>query len=211
MNRKQFMTLMALLLVIVAISVVVFWNTLVNWGTAPTTGTRPFEKLVLNDVARIELTDSKGSVTLVRRDQAWVVTQSADAPASVASISALLRKLPDLKIVQSQQVGESLLPRLQLATGKGAAAATDGVGTRLLLSDSKDAPLAQVLLGKIMTEDSPLPIKPQTAVARYALLPGNTRVVLLSDPLSEVSTDAARWLAPPAPPAPPTPPVPAKP
>jgi hypothetical protein len=54
-----------------------------------------------------------------------------------------------------------------------------------------------VLLGKkvIKTEPSPLPIKQETPVGRYVLIPGNPTVLVLSDALVMAEAKPGRWLA----------------
>ncbi len=53
------------------------------------------------------------------KDGRWVVKERGDYNASVQEIGDLLVKLPDVKVVQTEAVGASLLPRLNLvAPGK---------------------------------------------------------------------------------------------
>ena len=70
-------------------------------------------------------------------------------------IGDLLVKLPDWKVVQTESVGASLLPRLNLLAppaGGKAAEKNDGMGTQLELSDKGGKQLGSVLLGKIVTK-----------------------------------------------------------
>jgi hypothetical protein len=109
--------------------------------------------------------------------------------------------------VQTESVGDSLLPRLNLvepaksekkdaADAKDAKAA-DAAGTRLELFDKSGKSAASILLGKkvIKIEDSPLPIKPQTPVGRYVLIPGSPTVLVVSDALVVAEAKPGRWLA----------------
>jgi hypothetical protein len=104
--------------------------------------------------------------------------------------------LPDLKVVQTESVGASLLPRLNLvAPGKDVKA--EGAGTQLELSDKSGKVIGGLLLGKkvIKIEDSPLPIKQETPVGRYVLSPGNPTVLVLSDALKNADAKPEQWLA----------------
>ena len=198
MNRKGFLILIALLAVLGGAGLALFWQNLNAWrSTDAKAGAKLFAQIPVNTVTKIRLKDGKGEATLEIKDQHWVVKQRVDYNASVQAIGDLLVKLPDVKVVQTETVGASLLPRLNLVDpatdGKGG----DSIGTRLELSDQGGKVVASVLLGKkvIKTEDSPLPIKPQTPVGRYVLSPGNPTVLVLSDALTNAEAAPERWLA----------------
>ena len=180
MNRKSFLILLGLVAILGGAGLALFWNDLSAWRKADAKiGAKLFEKLAVNDVAQIQLTDGKGSVRLLIKDKRWVVEQRNGYGANNQDIGELLIKLTDLKVVQTESVGESLLARLNLVDpGKDAktdaktdakaddkaGAKVDAKGTRLELFDAAGKSMASILLGKkvIKTEDSPLPIKPQT-------------------------------------------------
>lgn len=197
MNRKSFLILLFWVAVLGGAGLVLFWQDLNAWRNADArTGAKLFDKLPVNEVAEIRLTDGKGAVTLARKDARWVVKQRNDYSANAQAIGDLLVKLPDVKVVQTESVGVSLLPRLNLvAPGKDAKA--ENAGTQLDLADKSGKVIGSLLLGKkvIKTEDSPLPIKQQTPVGRYVLSPSSQTVLVLSDALSSAEAQPARWLA----------------
>ena len=212
MNRKSFLILLGLVAVLGGAGFALFWNDLSAWRKSDAKiGSKLFEKIAVNDIAQIQLTDGKGSVRLLVKDKRWVVEQRNGYGANNQDIGDLLIKLTDLKVVQTESVGESLLPRLNLvdpgkSDGKDAkdpkadAKAddkADAKGTRLELFDAAGKSMASILLGKkvIKTEDSPLPIKPQTPVGRYVLMPGSPTVLVVSDALVVAEANAGRWLA----------------
>jgi len=197
MNRKTFLILIALLVVLGGAGLALFWQDLSAWRKADVKiGSRIFDQLQVNDVAQIRLKDSKGEVTLALKDGRWVVRQRGDYSASVQEIGNLLLKLPDLKVVQTETVGAALLPRLNLIdpakNGK-----PDNTGTLLELSDKGGKVIGSALLGKkvIKIEDSPLPIKQETPVGRYVLIQGSPTVLVLSDALRNADAKPAQWLA----------------
>jgi hypothetical protein len=202
MNRKAFLILIILLVVIGGAGLVLFWQDLGAWRGGDTKiGSRLLEKLPVNDVAQIRIIDAKGTATLALKDRHWVVRERADYSANFGDVNDLLTtKLPDLKVVQTENVGASLLPRLNLVEPvkdvKDAKDA-DNAGTRLELTDSAGKVIASMLLGKkvIKVEDSPLPIKQEKAVGRYVLYPGNAAVLVVSDGLTNVEARPERWLA----------------
>ena len=198
MNRKAFLTLLAALLVLGGAGLALFWQDLSSWRSPDAKiGAKLFDKLQVNDVAQIHLKDGKGEATLAIKGQRWVVKERSDYNANVQDIGDLLVKLPDLKVVQTENVGASLFPRLDLVDPGKAGKDGDKAGTMLELSDKNGKLLGSLLLGKkvIKTEDSPLPIKPQTPVGRYVLVPGSQNVLVVSDALTSAEARPERWLA----------------
>ena len=202
MNRKSFLTLLVVLLVLGGAGLGVFWQDLIAWrGSDTKIGSKVFDKLQVNDIAQIRIFDAKGEVNLVSSDKRWIVKQRGDYTANYQDISDLLVKLPDLKVVQTENVGASLLPRLNLVAPvkdeKKDAKPVENSGTQFELMDTSGKVIASLLLGKkvIKTEDSPLPIKPQKDVGRYVLSPGHPTVLVTSDALSSAEAKPERWLA----------------
>ena len=197
MNRKTFLILIALLVVLGGAGLALFWQDLSAWRKADVKiGSRIFDRLPVNDVAQIRLKDGKGEATLALKDGRWVVRERGDYSASVQEIGDLLLKLPDLKVVQTENVGEALLPRLDLLDPAKADKA-DNAATLLELSDKSGKVIGSVLLGKkvIKIEASPLPIKQEIPVGRYVLVPGGATVLVLSDALKNADAKPAQWLA----------------
>ena len=201
MNRKSFLILLGLVAVLGGAGMLLFWNDLSAWRKSDAKiGAKLFEKVAVSEIAQIKLTDGKGSVQLVIKDKRWVVEQRNGYGANTQDIGDLLIKLSELKVVQTEAVGATLLPRLNLvepdAKG-GDAKAIEAMGTQLELFDATGKSAASILLGKkvIKIEDSPLPIKPQTPVGRYVLMPGSATVLVVSDALVVADANAGRWLA----------------
>ncbi len=195
MNRRSFLILLGLVAVLGGAGLALFWQDLISWRNADAkTGAKLFAKLPVNEVAQIRLKDGKGDMTLALKDGRWVVRQRGDYGASVQDIGDLLVKLPDLKVVQTESVGVSLLPRLNLVQPDGKGGESDG--TLLELADKSGKVIGTLLLGKkvIKTEDSPLPIKQETPVGRYVLSPGSKSVLVISDALNSAEAKPARWL-----------------
>ena len=201
MNRKTFLILIGLLVVLGGAGAALFWQDLGTWRSSNTRiGFKPFEKLPVNEVAQIRLYDGKGEATLALKDGRWTVKERGDYSASVQEIGNLLVKLPDLKVVQTENVGATLLPRLSLvapAANAKADAKAEGAGTQLELSDKSGNLIGSLLLGKIVVkiEPSPLPIKQETPVGRYVLSPGNPTVLVMSDALKNADAKPDLWLA----------------
>lgn len=196
MNRKQFLILLIAVVVLGGAGLAVVWRDLADYrASGAKIGAKLLPKLRIADVAEVRLHDGKDQVTLVRQEKAWVVKERNGYPASFQAISDLLIKLVELKVTQSEQVGESLWPRLDLAepgAGKGA-------GTLIEFKDAAGKPLTQLVLGKkVLKKDplNPLPAaKDGVPAGRYVRVGGSKdTVVVVSDPLNAAEARPGRWL-----------------
>lgn len=196
MNRKQFVILVLALLVLGGVGIALFWQNLAEYrATGANIGSKLLPEFKVADVAQVELRGPKEKVTLVRKENRWVVQERKDYPADFKAISDLIIKLIDLKVVQADPIGESLLPRVELVEpGKG-----DGAGTQVEMKDTGGKTLANVILGKkVLKKDpgNPLPAAQDGVPAgRYVrVLSGKERVVVVSDPLNNAEALPGRWV-----------------
>lgn len=196
MNRKQFLILIAALVVLGGAGLAVFWRDTAEYReSGAKIGAKLLPDLKVSDVAVIRLQDAKHEVTLVRKKNGWVVQERSDYPADFDAISKLMVKLIELKITQSEQVAAKLYPRLDLGEpGKG-----EGAGTVMEFKDASGASLARIVLGKkVLKKDpmNPLPgARDGVPAGRYVLPPGaKDRVVAVSDPLTAADADPTKWL-----------------
>ena len=115
MNRKQFLILVIALIVLGGAGIAIFRQDIADYrASGAKIGARLLPQFKLADVAQMKLQDGKSQVTLVRKDTGWVVRDRGDYPASFQQISDLMVKLAELKVTQSEQVGPSLLGRIEL-------------------------------------------------------------------------------------------------
>ncbi|HYH43654.1 MAG TPA: DUF4340 domain-containing protein [Burkholderiales bacterium] len=196
MNRKQFLLLVIALAILGGVGLAIFWKDVDDYrASGSKIGAKLLPGLKVADVALIELRDAKAGVTLVRKENHWVVQEREGYPADFKAISDLIIKLSDLKITQADSVGESLLPRVELVVpGKG-----DGSGTLVELKDAAGKTLQSVVLGRtVLKKDpgNPLPAAADGVPAgRYVrVLSGKEQVVVVSDPLTNAAAQPGRWL-----------------
>jgi hypothetical protein len=196
MTRKQFVILVLALLVLGGVGIAMFWQDLAEYrATGARIGSKLLPEFKVADVAQVELRDAKDKVTLVRKENRWVVQERKDYPADFKAISDLIIKLIDLKVVQADPIGESLLPRVELVEpGKG-----EGAGTQIELKDASGKTLSNVILGKkVLKKDpgNPLPAAQDGVPAgRYVrVLSGKERVVVVSDPLNNAEALPGKWV-----------------
>ncbi len=149
----------------------------------------------VNDVAHFSIKRGESEVNLVKKDELWRVRERGDYPANYKEISDVLLKLRDLKIVQTEQVGASQLPRLELAApGQG----TDS-GTLVEFRDAGGKAIRTLLLGKKQTRKSnqPSPFGGEDEgfpVGRWVKVGDAKDVALISDPLSNIEPKPEQWL-----------------
>ena len=109
----------------------------------------------------------------------------------------MLLKLRDLKIVQTEQIGLSQRPRLELA----APGPATNSATLLAFYDAGGKPVRTLWLGKSHQHESTPPSVTREMGdqgwpdGRYVLAATNAGLVaLIADPLSEANPDAGQWL-----------------
>ena len=199
MNRKQFLWLMLAVLVLGGAGLALVWKDLTAYrDSGAKIGARLMPDIKISDVAKLRLQDTNQEVTLAIKDKVWRVEQRGGYPADFAEISGLILKLLEAKVVQSEQVGVNLHPRLNLALpGKGA---KEGTGTLLELSDASGKLLASMVLGKVSLKKdamNPLPnAKDGVPAGRHILVAGKDDIVfVVSDPLEKAVAQPGAWVA----------------
>jgi hypothetical protein len=172
-----------------------FWQDLSDYrASGQKIGAKLLPNLKVADVAELDVRDAKSRVTLQRKDNGWVVQERGNYPADFKAISDLIIKLIDLKVVQSESIGESLMPRVELVEpGKG-----EGAGTQVEMKDAAGKTLANLVLGKtILKKDpgNPLPSAVDGVPAgRYVRVLDKNSVVVVSDPLANAISQPGRWI-----------------
>ena len=108
----------------------------------------------VNDVAHIAIKQGTNELNLVKKDDFWRVQERNNYPANYSEISDFLLKARDLKIVQSDKVGPSQLPRYGLITSSASNSAMT-----VELKDKTDKNIRSLLLGKkhMRKSDRPSP------------------------------------------------------
>jgi len=211
MNRKQFLWLMLLVVVMGGAGLGVFWKDITAYrDSGAKIGAQLLTGIRVSDVAKIRLQDARDETTLVLKDKFWRVEQRGGYPADFGQISGLILKLLDVKVLQSETVGASLHGRLNLlapvkgdskaggkADGKDA---TEGTGTQIELFDASGKRLAGIMLGKVSLKKDPLNPLPNARdgvpAGRHVLLAGREdRVVVVGDPLEKAVATPGAWVA----------------
>jgi len=200
MNRKQ-LTILLVLVVVLGIAGLLTYtkqNEARKVGD-PSAGKKLLGDLPINDVLHLVIKQGSQELNLEKKNDLWVVRERNNYPANYSEISDFLIKAKDLKIVQSEQVGASQLPRLGLVAGEGSNAAVT-----LDLRGQGDKSLRALLLGKKHLR------KPNRAApsqfgemddqgfpdGRYVkVAAGSDAVAVISDPLTSIEPKPESWLS----------------
>src|SRR6476660_7864009 len=84
-----------------------------GWN-ASRTDRRIFQNLPIDEVTRIQIRSSSGTVTLEKKGDGWRVAERGDYPADFEKIRDLSKTLWALKFGQEMQVGPSQFGRLKV-------------------------------------------------------------------------------------------------
>lgn len=191
MNRKQFIILLALVIIVGAAGLVVRQRGRESWQTAGSSlGQKLLPGLSVNDVAQITIKSGTNELNLARRDDLWRVLERGGYPANFQQISDLLLKFADLKIIQSDEVGPAQLGRFNLLPP----GPDTNSGTLVELADANDKPLAALLLGKQHMKQAGGMDNESWPDGRYVMVKGRSNVDLISDALDSADPKPENWL-----------------
>jgi hypothetical protein len=195
MSRKQFLLILAVLAVLAAAAGGVALSDRSTWSAADArAGQKAIPGLKISDVAEIAIQDASGELHLLRGPSGWTLRERADFAADTDRVAAMLVKLAEVKVVQSEPLVESQRARLELVEPKGKAA---GAGTAVELKDAKGAVLGRLLLGKKIMKGSAMASigRPEAdATGRYLVAGNDATVLAVGDPLLQVEAKPQDWL-----------------
>ena len=197
MNRKQLGILIVLGAVIGALGLYVSRRNAASFQSSGEggAGKKLLPDFPINDVARIQIKQGTNELNLAQQNDNWTVRERYGYPANFQEIGDFLRKIWELKIVQTEQVGPSQFSKLELVeSDQGTNSAT-----LVEFKDKSEQTLKAVLLGKKHTRKSenasPLGGSDGWPDGRYVLVKNGPKdVAVVSDALSEVETKPDRWL-----------------
>jgi uncharacterized protein DUF4340 len=195
-NRRQFFIALAALAVLAVLGAAVVLSDRSAWTAADSrAGQKAIPDLRLSEVAEIAILDPASELHLARGETGWSVRERAGFAAETDRIAALLVKVAELKIVQSEPLPESQRARLGLLEPKDKAA---GGGTLIELKDAKGGSLGRLLLGKKIVKSSPVASLSRgetEATGRYLTAGGEAGTMLaVGEPLTEVESKPELWL-----------------
>jgi hypothetical protein len=138
------------------------------------------------DVAAISIREPGGAITLERRAEQWVIAERAGFPADVDKVRDLVLKALELKVGQSDPIGDQDRARLKL----------DDTGTQLEFRAADGKPLARFAIGAKFFKREPENAARAIGDGRYVMLPDDTKMVyVVADPLALASAKSADWIS----------------
>ena len=194
MKGKQLAVVLVLLAALGGVALFLNSRSTASWSSASTTSGNKVLDFPLNDVTQATIKDKNAELSLVKKDDVRGVKERADYPADFDKVSALLRKLWELRPVQDVKVGPSQLGRLELtAPGQGT-----NSGTLIDLKGAGDKRIEGLLLGKkhLRNPDQPAAEGGGIAMGRYVMAEdGSNRVYLVADTFDEIVSTPSQWLS----------------
>jgi hypothetical protein len=186
MNRKRFLTLVGVAIVLALAGGIFQWSRSRNWQESKSDRS-VLPNLAVNDIAKIQLRTTANAVTLEKKDQIWRVAERSGYPADFEKIRKFIQTLWGLKAAQEMQVGPSQFGRLKIAPPSEGPSS----GTEIDLNGASDKPLASLIIGK-GTEQG----EEHAAGGRFVYNPAiKDRVYLVSESfLSLDSLAPSQWL-----------------
>ncbi len=199
MNSKQFKLLIGAFFVICGLGVILLTRDRSSWQQAGREmGAKVFAEFPLNDVTAITITGQSNSLNLAKQgdgaDARWTLADRNGYPANYDTVSDLLRKAWELKVLRPIKVGASQLGSLELVEpGKGA-----NSGTLVSFKGRDGKELHSLLLGKQHMRESGQS-SPFGGGAfpngRYLMPDGKAdAVALVEEAFSSISTEPSSWL-----------------
>ena len=193
MKGRQIAIVLGVLLVVGGLALFLSRRNSAQWSSTATSSSATVLQFPLNDVSHVTVKSGGSELNLIKKEDVWTVKERADYAADFDKVSALLRKLWELRPVQDVKIGPSQLGRLQL----GEPSADANSSTLVDLKSTSDQRLAAVRLGKKSLRESDQVPGPAGGfpVGRYIMAEdGSNRVFLVSETLDEAQTKPEQWL-----------------
>jgi hypothetical protein len=194
MNQKQLTVLVVVGLLLGGLALVVNQSRQKDFDRRDAgVGEKLLQDFPTADVAGVTLKSHEGEVNLTK-GEVWTVKERAGYPAAFSEIADLVRKLWELKAVQSQKVGPSQWGRLGLALPDAKDAGTNAA-TVIELKGKDGKPLRTVYLGKKQMRDSGGQFGGYP-VGRWIAVPTDKETVFLaSETFNEAEPKVETWLS----------------
>ena len=186
MNARIALALVVLLVVIGGTALVYNYQERSERADNVATLGRPLlPELKAADIATIRIVEPKATLTLKREQDNWVIAERRNFPADIAKVREFVVKLIELKVGQSEPIGEKDRSRLNLDAG----------GTQLEFLGGDGKPLAKLIVGKKYFKREVENPEKANADGRFVALPSQAGTVyVVSDPLTQASTKSADWI-----------------
>lgn len=142
--------------------------------------------LKVADVASIQIREPKATLTLERRGERWAIAERAGYAADLDKVREFLVQAIELKVGQSEPIGDKDRVRLNL----------DASGTQVEFRDAQGKGLAALVVGRKYFKREPENAEKAAADGRFVLLPGDaSRTLVVSNALAQATAKSAEWIS----------------
>ncbi|NGO39139.1 DUF4340 domain-containing protein [Limisphaera ngatamarikiensis] len=197
MNRKQFLLLLGLVIVLGGAAWWLYRQEGRTWQrTGVTAQAKLLPDLPVNEVAHVRIRQGTNELNLVRKDGLWRVQERGGYPANFQQISDWIVKASELKAVQAEEVGPSQLWRLSLLPP----GPETNTATLVEFLDGSGRRLGGLLLGKTQSRASATGLGGGTEdgfpAGRWVMtLSATNRALMISDPLYGIEPRPEQWIS----------------
>jgi len=158
-------------------------------GNVGTLGKPLLPDLKAADIAAIKIVEPKRALTLQRKDDGWVIAERRGFPADNAKVRDFVLKVLQLKVGQSEPIGDADRARLNV----------DASGTQVEFAGADGKSLGKLTVGKKYFRrevDNPdkAPADGRFVVVGNAVTPAPAVVFTVSDPLTQATANTAEWI-----------------
>jgi hypothetical protein len=149
---------------------------------------------VLKDLKAAEVTALRiqapdATLSIAQKNGRWTIAERNDFPADLDTLRAFVLKAIELKVGQSEPIGDK--DRVRIALNE----AGEGAGTLVTFGGADGKALAQLIVGKNYFKQPPNDAQNAKADGRFVMRPADPKTVLIvSDPLEQVTPQTARWI-----------------
>jgi len=145
--------------------------------------------LKVAQVAALRIQAPGATLSIGQKNGGWRIAERNDFPADLDALRAFMLKAIDLKVGQSEPIGEKDRARLALnESGEGA-------GTVVTFSAADGKALARIIVGKKYFKQRPDDPEKAAADGRFVMNPEDAKTVLIvSDPLEQATPQSAGWI-----------------
>lgn len=137
------------------------------------------------EIAAIAIREGGAALTLERKDGEWRIAERGGFPADADKVRDLVLKAIELKVGQSEPIGEADRARLKL----------DAAGGALEFRGADGKPLARLSIGAKFFKQEPQNRERALGDGRFVQVPEDAKTVyVVSDPLAIASAKSADWI-----------------
>ena len=144
------------------------------------------------ETEKISIKGAGESVTLVKKESGWAVSERDDFPANVRNINDLLRSVAEVKVTQGIEAGPSFAPRFGMDADSSD---PEKHGVTVIFGNASDKDLAVVSFGKNLEANTSSPFGGGSTGRYVRNHRDKSGIYAVSEVFGTLSPDPKSWLA----------------